>query len=351
MKFKKNIFQWVILLTVLLAILITPNNLLAASAGKPRLYIKVKGIAGWGNGGHFQTYYDDNTLYFNSLMESNSDYQITQSKPGNYLGYGGEIGLETRHYAVGIAVEYFKKDFQIDYNYEDSASSFRNQYIKDHSFIAVPLFLFIHYKVVNTRFLKAFVTIGEGVYLTQYQEEMNQTFTGASLTYAYSKMECERNALGFHLGATIDFSITSNLALFIEGGYRYVSFKDIPGKYYYENNITSYIQEGNMFYGKNAEGWPRYHITQPAEGSGWETIPAEFNLNGFHLHVVIKLIFGSPWKPTNEANRSQVSYIERTRCRKDINNWSLWIIGPCVGEPVPGWRVRCPGSILSISTH
>jgi hypothetical protein len=293
---KSDLCRLMVLCTALIILLSGTFTYAAKKDGKPRLYIKFKGIGTTATGGDYGNFVDRNETYFNDLGSSSGDYTIGVTTTPFFRGYGGEIGFETPTFAFGFSAGYIEKNFHLDYHYLDPVSSFEDNYTRDYRFSAIPLFLFIHYKLIDTSFLSAFVTIGQGVYLATYRDDLAQTFNNYDLQYVNSYIEGKKNFLGFHLGISLDFKISRNLAVFVEGAYRLVRFREIEAKDFYEDNTLTEpaVNEGELYYWtNNRTDEARLVIGDAGNRIFWDSLPAELDLNGFSLSVGIKITFGS----------------------------------------------------------
>jgi len=263
---------------------------------KPRLYLKVEGMGSNTTGGHFGDFIELNEIYFNGLPVSDSRYDVTTEVPSHFLGYGAEIGLETKRYSVGISVGYIEKNFHLDYYFSDD-SGYVNSYTRDHTFSAVPIFFMLHYKVVETSFLTLNLTVGEGVYLGRYKDQRDQVFENYTIATVHSIIESTKPGLGFLAGITADLKISRNLAISVAATYRSVRFKELDGSSYYEDKntqgaVTVSESEGAFNYWTNTRtGEIRFGLDDPP-GAFWKSEPAELDLDGFSLSVGIKLSFG-----------------------------------------------------------
>jgi hypothetical protein len=281
---------------LLLVLFSSAIDVCAVDSQKPRFYIKIKGIGTNATGGNYGDFVDLTESYFTGLNDPSQGYNIALTKAPYFKGYGGEIGFETKKYAVGISGGYIEKNLQIDYSFVDPVTGEGNSYIRDHKYSAIPIFIFVHYKLIDTRFLNAFLTLGEGVYLTTYRDDVNQTFSNQELTYSTSYVESKKNHIGFHLGTTLDFKISKNLAFFVEAAYRIAKFKSMEAEdYYIDDEGEIGPTEGEFYYWTNSEtGESRLTIGAPSsKKTEWEGLPTEFNLDGFSLSVGIKITFGS----------------------------------------------------------
>lgn len=298
MTIKKQLIAVFCLSVVLLMMAGNSGGFLAAKSKfqKPRFYIKLKGMGNLANGGDFGDFVDRNDIYFNGLNNSPGNYDITVTTPPAYFrGFGGEIGLETQKYAVGISAGYIEKKFHLDYHFEDVSTGFEDDYVREHKFSAIPIFLLIHYKIIDTSFFAASFTIGQGVYLGTYRDDRAQTFKNheSNKTFVNSYVESNQARLGFHLGTTLEIKITRNLGLFAEAAYRLVKFAEMEAKDYYEDDTVVNENEGEFYY------WTNRRTGEAEFGIGisdrffLDSTRAELNLNGFSFSVGIKITFGS----------------------------------------------------------
>ena len=297
---KKQVFCIILVLAVGL-------GLFPAEKSKPRFYLKFDGIGSIASGGDFQDFADRNETYFNSLAQYPDLYTISFTKKPFFRGFGGEIGVAVKSYAVGISFGYIEKNIHIEYHHADSTSGYKEDYTRDHTFSAIPIFLFIHYKLIDSRFLTAYFTIGEGVYLATYRDDRSITYEGYKnpkglpITEAVSVIESKKNRLGFHVGATIDLNITANLALSLAAGYRLVSFKDMVAESYYKDNLEEDTGEGDFYYWiNNKNESSQFTIGAPTNKANWDGEPAKLNMNGFSFSVGIKITLGSNKKSKTE---------------------------------------------------
>lgn len=282
------------IISIFILLLAVRHSLFAVEFQKPRFYIKFKGIGSLSDGGHFGDFVDRNEPYFTGLNNTSDSYTISVTRLPYFRGYGGEIGFDANKFAVGISGGYIEKTFHIDYHYASDTSAFVDNYTIDYTFSAIPIFLFVHYKLINTRFLTTFLTIGEGVYLARYRDDRAETYENYSLTFANSYIESKKNSLGFHIGVTIDLNISTNLALSIEAAYRLTSFKEMIAESYYEDDGQQVENEGDFYYWiNNRTDQGRFEIGDPGDRVFWDGFPTELNLNGFSLSVGIKITFGS----------------------------------------------------------
>jgi hypothetical protein len=286
MKIKKHFISIVIFLLVM------AQGLFAVEFQKPRFYITLKGMGSLSGGGNFGDFVDINEPYFTNLNSSSASYRISVTNPSYFRGYGGEIGFDANKFAVGISAGYIEKTFHIDYHHENDAIE---NYTRDHTFSAIPIFLFVHYKIINTRLLTAFLTIGEGVYLARYRDDLAHTLETTKIVNTTSYVESKKNSLGFHIGATIDLNISANLALSIEAGYRLTKFKEMIAENYKNVDGTETEEEGDLYYWFNRHTEEaQLRIGPPEEDRLFiDGEPAVLNLNGFSLSIGIKITFGS----------------------------------------------------------
>jgi len=302
-KKSKTKLKRLFVLTIILPLVVTvfcARWVYGVDYSKPRFYIKLKGIGNITSAGIFGEMADANSERFTRLGEASTNYSITADVPSFFRGFGGEIGFETKKFAVGIAAEYFEKTFHLDFDYLDNNGS-GFHYLRDQKLSAIPLFLFIHFKVIDTSFLNVFLSLGEGVYLAKYRDDVTQTYTNhPSLTHATSYLNSTFNHLGFTIGTTIDLKISKNLAFFVDAGYRLAKFDDIKGKDFVETNKGITENEGPLYYWTNSINNERRFVIGEVTDNyvAWTGIPAELNMNGFSFSAGFKVTFGGGKKDT-----------------------------------------------------
>ncbi|MDQ1350806.1 MAG: hypothetical protein QG657_1108 [Acidobacteriota bacterium] len=251
-------FSYVLLLALLAAL---SMESFAAQTQKPRFYVKFSGTAVFSSAGDFGDFVDKN--------------DPTDTARSYFRGYGGEIGLETKKHSVGISAGYTER--YLDISSLPDAGAGTNVFTR-HSFSAVPIFLFIRYKLVNGSFFKASLTLGEGVYLATYKEKLADTVL----------LKSRKNNLGFHGGVSVDLNIFKFLDVFVDAGYRLVSFKEMVGKDYRTSGAPL---EGSFYYQANeATGEYGFFIKTPNKTVA-ASRSAVLNLKGFTLSTGLKIIF------------------------------------------------------------
>jgi hypothetical protein len=101
-------------------------------------------------------------------------------------------------------------------------------------------------------------------------------------------LKSKKNNLGFHGGVSVDLNIFKFLAIFVDAGYRLVSFKEMVGKDYRTSGTPF---EGDFYYQANeATGEYGFFIKKPKKSVPGSR-PAVLNLNGFALSAGMKIIF------------------------------------------------------------
>lgn len=268
---------------------------ISGDSGKPRLYLKLNVTGTNPYGGDFGKFIDHNKTYFDSLNQQ-PGYTVSMDKDPYFQGYGGEIGVEVKRFAVGISAGYISRTYSQDFRFENPDNGNIQQYTHQYKFSAIPLFLFIHYRLIDTKLFSGYLTIGEGVYLGKLRDDLNVTETaGTQVTSSTSFLEASRNQLGFHIGATIDIKVASFLTVYIDAGYRAVKFKEITA----ENTFAAVgsepvTAEGDLYYWYNTRtGEPRLRIGDEVPSARWEANPAIFDLDGLSLSFGLKIYLGS----------------------------------------------------------
>lgn len=275
---------------VLLAALCAGN--LWAESKTPRLYIKIQGNGSLSSAGDFGRFLDQKETYY-TAFETDPRYTVSLSKQPFFRGFGGEIGIEIKKHAVGISAGYISKKFSIDYRFKADTYEYESAFLWDFEFSAVPIFVFFHYKLIDSRFFNAFFTLGEGVYLATYKDTRAATFENADLTFINSGIKAKQARLGFHAGISLDFNITRNLAIFVDAGYRLVKFKEIKAESFYEDDDQEAGGEGILYYSfseKTGDSEFRLDAADPPR-LNWLDLPSVLNINGFSLTVGVKVLF------------------------------------------------------------
>ncbi len=251
-------FSYVLLLALLVAV---SAESLPAQTQKPRLYVKFSGNAVFSSAGDFGDFVDKN--------------DPAATARSFFRGYSGEVGLEMKKHSVGISAGYIERYLDISSLPDTGAGT--NVFTR-HSFSAVPIFLFIRYKLVNGSFFKASLTLGQGVYLATYKEKIADTVL----------LKSKKNSLGFHGGVSVDLNIFKFLAVFVDAGYRLVSFKEMVGKDYRTSGTPL---EGDFYYQANEDTGQYGFFIKQAKKTVAGSHPAVLNLNGFVLSMGLKIIF------------------------------------------------------------
>lgn len=266
-----------------------------ADSKKPRFYIKLTGNGSFSSAGDFGDFIDRKEAFFADFA-ADSRYTIALTKQSFFRGFGGEIGIEVKKHAVGISAGFMAKKFTVDYHYAANNSNYESSYLWEYEFSAVPIFLFIHYKVVDSRFIKAFLTLGEGVYLATYKDNREATYENAQLTFINSGIKARKAHLGFHAGISVDFNISRNLALSLDAGYRLSKFENIKTTGFYEDDNQDVPLEGVLHYkyynveGETGDTEFGIDASDPPRNK-WEDLPAVLNLNGVSITLGLKITF------------------------------------------------------------
>jgi hypothetical protein len=263
-----------------------------AESKTPRLFIKMEGYGSLSSAGDFGRFIDQKETYY-STFEGDPRYTISLSKQPFFRGFGGEIGIEVKKHAIGFSAGYISKKFSIDYRFEADTSDYESAFLWDFEFSAVPIFVFFHYKLIDSRFFNAFFTLGEGVYLVTYKDTRAMTFENADLKFIDSEIKARQARLGFHAGISLDFNITRNLAIFIDAGYRIAKFKEIEANSYYKDDQQEAVGEGILFYSvseKTGDAEFRIDAADPPR-TNWMDISSILDLNGVSLAAGLKIIF------------------------------------------------------------
>ncbi len=263
---------------------------------RARLYIKVYGGGLMSNGGDFGHFIDQANAHYTDLDTRDPRYDITLTETSYFSDFGGEIGLEVGKHAVGLSAGYMAKDFTIDSQYQAQHLPIQETYQRKYTFSAIPIFLFIHYRVIDHSLIRAYFSLGTGVYVGRLEDNQAKTLIkGPNQSFVTQIIKGNRSALAGHVGVSIDVKIFKHLALTIDAGYRLAKFEEIKGELLVENSDGSTLTEGTLYYGyddENVRIQPGFEVIDPEaeEPVETESLPAVLNLNGFSLKVGIKII-------------------------------------------------------------
>ncbi len=287
---KKNI----ILFVVLLLIFMVGSDLLYSQGKKPRFYLKASGFKLFTDGREFQNIVDNNTLYYPG-QNTSPYYNNSVSSTNDFVGFSGEIGFETRKHAVGISIGYTKRDFNVIVDYYRESTGLREDTTWDYHMNAIPIFLNLHYKIIQKPFFKVFLTVAPGVYVANFKQIRDSKYENhPQYTFVSEDMKTNLTHLGLNIGTTIDIMIFKHLALSIDAGYRLVSFENPDTKRTrYNSKLAEPVTiSGDLYI------WERvgtdlvrmYLGESPDTNTNWTSRPAKFDMNGLVLKVGFKII-------------------------------------------------------------
>ncbi len=287
----KRWFIFFILLTLGGSLLLMPQY------KKPRFYISIKGTGAFSNAGDFGAFIDKNTIYYEALGDL-PGYQVAITQESFYKGYEGELGIESKNHTVGLSIGFLERNFSVDYSYIDDLTGFQEDYIWNYRFSVIPIQLFIRYRIFSNRFIRASLTLSEGVYLGNYRDERQATYKNYLVTFRNSIVKAKKSSLGFYAGTTIEFNLSKHLALLVDAGYRLVNFKEMTAEGFYEDDEVEDLNEGDFYYQENTRtGEVRFSVGAfDPPRARWEELPAAFNLTGFSVSVGLKITIGSTEK-------------------------------------------------------
>lgn len=279
----------IILSMAVILLITTAVSLQGESTKRARFYLKVKGIQSFSKGGDFDAMMMQNELYYTDLEERlGSYYDIVLESKSNFQGFGGEIGIEVQKYALGFSIGSIKREFSEAFHYQGPNK--QEDFLKEYSFSALPIFVYLHYKIIDKPFIKSFFTLGQGVYIIKYEDVKTRDLTGYSTNFSGSGVKIHGTQLGFYVGATIDLNVTRNIALSFDAGYRFVGFDELEGEEYFKTDTRDELYEGEIYYSVNKENDLAYVHVGENTGENWESLPFKLNLNGFVLTAGVKII-------------------------------------------------------------
>lgn len=258
------------------------------------VYVKLRGGAGFADGGDFERFIDASTRYYNDMIGRYNWTDVTLTESPFYKELGAEIGYTFKRFAVGLEVGSVSKNVRVEnavYQYH-----FRQTGLWENTLSARSILLNVYYKLLKSSpsappALNAYLTGGGGMYYGRLKEFYDQQETERFHYIKDFSNESTGNSLGFHVGAGIDWNISRSLSVSVEGRYRFVAFDGMRGTGEYGSSIPKYEYEGDLLY-----------VTDEAYGRSWFNLgstgeirvserEAELNLKGFSLYLGIQYNF------------------------------------------------------------
>jgi opacity protein-like surface antigen len=141
--------------------------------------------------------------------------------------FGGEVIYNlTGRLGIGLGVEYIRKSI-IGQTEMRVGTLARVLFGWEPVFEGVPFTLNGHYHLPITSKLSGFVRAGVGYYFAtmNYKTREENEVMGV-VDWSENVGTAKKSGLGFQGGLGLEYSVSGNIALFIEGGGRYVNLKD-----------------------------------------------------------------------------------------------------------------------------
>lgn len=250
------------------------------------LYLKITGGANFLNGGDFKELIKNNEIYYTSRNNESAQTNIYTSKHPFFLGVTGEIGYHFRKIAIGIETGYIERTFTV---HLEPAETYKGPYIQ--TFSSIPVLLNFHYKIIDSSSINAYITGGLGIYLGKFISKYNLEYLDYPDEYINFHLKSTGNSPGFHVGATLEYTISKHLTLVLETRYRFVNFKNMSGKASTESSLYgfAYTDEGDLYYivrKSNQSGM--FYVGTDYNTSIFVIKEAELNLNGLALTIGCK---------------------------------------------------------------
>ena len=121
---------------------------------------------------------------------------------------------------------------------------------RGNTFSAVPIKLGVFYSLLQGRKFNLFLNAGVGYYLAKWEE--SEDYTGESQGDSFwGKYETKMHAggIGFHGGLSLEYRLSRNMALVVEGLGRYARFGGFEGEYTEKNSGGADVTEkGKLYY-------------------------------------------------------------------------------------------------------
>jgi len=263
------------------------------------LYLKIRGGAGFLDGGDYNNFIESSRDYYGNLIEQYNWTDVSMTESPFFKEIGAEIGYSFNRFAVALELGYMSKNYRVEnviYQYH-----YHQEGRWDNTFVARPVLLNIYFKLLDYSFkkdsfhhpfsIKAYLTGGGGIYLGKHKEAYNQEETDRFSYVADFSQESTEKSFGFHIGATVDFNISPHWTVFVESRYRFVSFKNMSGNGIYGSSTSPMEYEGDLLYVTDEYYNRSWFNLGPTGNIRHSERKAELNLNGMTLHFGIKFNF------------------------------------------------------------
>ena len=202
-----------------------------------------------------------------------------------FLGYKGEIGYQSDHFAVGVESGPFRRD------YEERGYHYTYPGPWNFTFTVVPIVLNLKYEIIELSFLRTCLVGGVGLYMADF----DSTLVWESNGMIVSQDLYSQNSWGFHLGGLAEITISPNWVGFLDARVRLVNFNKMKGTTtYFKGTPDETVYEGDLFYHEHMQyGWENM-VGFNSIASTSALIPireADFNLSGLDVTIGLKFIF------------------------------------------------------------
>lgn len=203
-----------------------------------------------------------------------------------------------RKFAVSLGVEHITRTIDSMAAVELGALA-RLSLEWEPEYTATPLKLSGYYYIPVGSSLKGYVKAGMGYYFAKIKYKIREEEELLGITY-YEQQdgEAKDNGLGFHGGLGLEYSVSMNVAFFVEGTGRYVNLKDWDVENTHSSPAGTYSETGKFWYAEeyNQETDKFYETIQLYEQKpddpGFRNVrKAEISLSGFTLRLGVKIGF------------------------------------------------------------
>ena len=217
--------------------------------------------------------------------------------------YEGEFILNlTENFGIGIGTGYIRRKEESESSIKE-AELFSLTFFGEPEITAIPIKLSAYYLFPVTSQVNVFVNGGIGYYFGKINYHFGSDIQVLAELGESGKIEGEvkDNALGFHGGIGIEYTVAKNIAFFVEGAGRYAKLKDWEGDetqtedsqiaeqksgtlWYYEGLVSDFGIEkyySSFELQEKILTWPDVRNVRKAEG----------DLSGFSLRAGIRIKF------------------------------------------------------------
>lgn len=245
-------------------------------------------------GESMESYFDDAVLYLGLTKEG----EFEKLKMG--FEYGGEIVVKLiGGIGIGVGAGYIQRSSETEMSLEEPLVGSIN-FSSKPDFSAIPVTLSLYYFLPSPPLVDIYLNGGVGYYFgkTKHTLRIDTEITGLPTDWIETVGEIKDQGIGFHGGLGLEFSMGSNIGLFVEGKGRYCKLKSWEGDETTTGSAGSATHSGTMWFCELRDSdtgqWYSALILLDVEPSGSDVRNVrefEVDLSGISVRVGIKIKF------------------------------------------------------------